>query len=185
MKRNLLQVLILAIVIVNMVLTAVMMFSVTGTNQKTAQLVSNIAATLNLEITAPGGAVPVTEVSMADTTEYSLGSMTIPLTRESVTVNSENGPVTETSTKQTYIVITVALVMNTTNEDYATYGTAEALAERTEIIKDTISEVVGSHTESECRDNFEQIRAELLLALQDLFRSEFIYRIAISDIKYG
>lgn len=183
MKKNLLQVLILALVIVNMVLTGIMMFSVANTNQKTAKLVSNIATVLNLDITAPGGDAPAEEISMADTAEYSLGSMTIPLTR--ATVAGADGTSQESSSKQSYIAFTVALVMNTKSEDYGTYGTPEALAERTEIIKDAISEVVGSHTENECRDNFEQIRAETLLALQNLFQSDFIYRIAINDIKYG
>ena len=39
MKKNLLSVLILALLVVNIVLTAIMMFSVMGTSQKTSRLV--------------------------------------------------------------------------------------------------------------------------------------------------
>ena len=42
MKRNLLSVLILALLVVNIVLTAVLMFSVVGTNNKVAALVTDI-----------------------------------------------------------------------------------------------------------------------------------------------
>ena len=39
MKKNLISIVILALLIVNIVLTAIMMFSVTGTSRKTAALV--------------------------------------------------------------------------------------------------------------------------------------------------
>ena len=42
MKKNLISVIILALLIVNIVLTAIMMFSVTGASKKTAALVDNI-----------------------------------------------------------------------------------------------------------------------------------------------
>ena len=43
MKKNLISVIILALLIVNVVLTAIMMFSVTSASRKTAALVDNIA----------------------------------------------------------------------------------------------------------------------------------------------
>ena len=42
MKKNLMTVLILALLIVNIALTGVMLVSIVGTNKKTAQLVDNI-----------------------------------------------------------------------------------------------------------------------------------------------
>ena len=42
MKKNLISIIILALLIVNIVLTAIMMFSVTGTATKTSALVDNI-----------------------------------------------------------------------------------------------------------------------------------------------
>ena len=41
MKKNLMTVLILALLVVNIVLTSVMLVSIVGTNKKTAQLVDN------------------------------------------------------------------------------------------------------------------------------------------------
>ena len=48
MKKNLLSVLILALLVVNIVLTTIMMLSITKTNSKTAELVTNIATVMNL-----------------------------------------------------------------------------------------------------------------------------------------
>ena len=48
MKKNLMSVLILALLIVNIVLTVITMVSVTSTNKKTASVVNSIATVLNL-----------------------------------------------------------------------------------------------------------------------------------------
>lgn len=61
MKKNLLSILILVLLIVNIALTTVMMISVTGTNKKTAELVTSIATVLNLELYNPGG-IPLADV---------------------------------------------------------------------------------------------------------------------------
>ena len=79
MKKNLISVIILALLIVNIALTAIMMFSVVGASKKTAALVDNIATATNLELSS-GTAGPTATVSMADTETYSFAeTMTIPL----------------------------------------------------------------------------------------------------------
>ena len=56
MKKNLLSVLILALLVVNLILTGIMMFSVMSTNKKTAAVVTDVASILKLEIgTGEGG----------------------------------------------------------------------------------------------------------------------------------
>ena len=50
MKKNLISIVILALLIVNIVLTAIMMFSVTSTNKKTAALVTDIASAISLDL---------------------------------------------------------------------------------------------------------------------------------------
>ena len=50
MKKNLLSVLILALMIVNVAISVITMISITGTNKKTAALVDTIATVLNLEL---------------------------------------------------------------------------------------------------------------------------------------
>ena len=170
MKKNLMTVLILALLIVNIILTSIMMFSVMNTNKKTAELVTNIATAMNLELTVPGEEAPKEEISLADTAVYNLTeSLTIPLKSE--------------GDKVVYIVFDVALSMNTKHDDYKTYG--ETIADRESLIEDAITSVLRNHTESECRDDFEKIKAEILTAVQDFFKSDFIYDVATSNEKFG
>ena len=81
MKKNLLSVIILALLIVNIVLSSIMMYSFTSTNKKTAELVANISTVLNLQLTTPGQDTVVEEaVPMSELAIWNLdGSMTIPL----------------------------------------------------------------------------------------------------------
>ena len=70
MKKNLMTKLILALLVVNIVLTSVML-SIVGTNKKTAQLVDNITTAMNLELTVPGEE-GTTNVPLLDTEVYIL-----------------------------------------------------------------------------------------------------------------
>ncbi len=175
MKKNLLSVLILVLLVVNIAMTAVMMSSVVGTNKKTAELITSIATVLNLELYNPGG-VAVTDVPLSETAIHDIaGTMTIPLR---TTVDAEGK-----ESKQIYIVFEFSLMMNTKHEDYATYS--ETIATWESVIKDSVTSVVSSHTETECRSDFESVREEILESIQDLFQSDFIYKVAITGIKFG
>ncbi len=72
MKKNLISIIILALLVVNVVLTAIMMFSVTSASKKTAALVDNIATALNLELTAQTGDAGTPVVPISDIETYSL-----------------------------------------------------------------------------------------------------------------
>lgn len=181
MKKNLLSVLILVLLIVNIAMTAVMMISVTGTNKKTGELVTNIATVLNLELYNPGG-IPIADVPLADTETYDMTEMMIPL-RFSEVVNAD-GTVT-TDNKQKYILFTPSLYQNTKHEDYKALGGETNMAARESLIKDTITSVVRSHTLEECQDNLDGIRDEILTAIQKLYDSNFIFKVGLNSIKYG
>lgn len=166
MKKNLLTVLILALLIVNIVLTSVMMISVTSTNKKTASLVGNIATAMNLELTIPGQGNVAGAVSLADTENYDLGNMTMLL--------QDGG----------YLVCNISLSINTKHADYKTYG-GENMDAHANMVKDAVSTVVLKHTAEECSTDMDGLKAEILRAVQQLFQSEFIYQVAISEVKIG
>lgn len=174
MKKNLLTVLILALLIVNIVLTSIMMISVTSTNKKTAQLVDNIATVMKLELTTPGSeGEDVVEVSLADTYVYNLSSsMTIPLAMDA-------------EGNQPYMMCEVGFSLNTKDKAYKSYGSQISEGEMDTLLMDTINTVVGSHTEAECRDDMDGLKTEILEAVRDLFQSDFIYKVSISQVKFG
>lgn len=181
MKKNLLSILILVLLIVNIALTTVMMISVTGTNKKTAELVTSIATVLNLELYNPGG-IPLADVPLSETETYDLTEMMIPL-KHSTVVNEDGS--TEVSSKQPYIMFTPSLYQNTKHEDYKANGGAEKMAERATMVQDVITRVVREHTLEECQEDLEGIRDEILEEIQKLFDSNFIFKIGLNGIRFG
>lgn len=177
MKKNLLSVLILALLIVNVVLTAIMMVSVIGTNKKTGDLVTSIATVMNLELYPPGSESEV-NVPLSETATYSLADRL--MIQLKPTVNEEGK-----STGASMIVFYMSLSMNTEHKDYEKLGSTEKMSSLEIDIKNAVASVVQDYTEQECRDNLDgQIKAEILSAIQSLFQSDFIYRVSISDVIY-
>lgn len=168
MKRNLLSIIILALLVVNIVLTAIMMISVTSASKKTAQLVADISSIIKLEIDGLPESDVNTTVSLAQTAVYSISEeLTIPLKTE------EDG-------KAHYAVGNVSLSMNTAHDDYATYGDAESMKAREGLLKDIIFSVIGNYTMQEAQQNSEQIKSEILSKVQVLFDSDFIYGVSFN-----
>ena len=173
MKKNLISIIILALLIVNIVLTAVMMFSVVGASRKTAALVDNIATVLNLELTADSkdGEIEKVVVPMSNIETYDISEkMTIPL---KVEVNEEG------KEEQHYFIANVTLSMNSKDKGYKKYG--EELESRESLIKGEINDVFSQHTLDDARNNQDQIREEILERIQTMFDSEFIFNVTFSD----
>lgn len=169
MKKNLLSVLVLALVLVNVILSAVMMFSVISTNKKTAALVNSVTSILSLEIEKPGEEEQA--IPMSDLAFWNLeGKMVIPLKN----VEGDDG-------KPHYLVLEgIAFSMNTKAKGYKTYGEDVLAGAYASVIKDEITNVVSELTVDECTNHFEEIREEILKRVQGLFDKDFIYSVAVS-----
>lgn len=159
MKRNLLSILILALLVVNIVLTAVLMFSVVGTNNKVAALVTDIGTILQLDLGTANGESGQ-ELHVEDIEMYNIAdSMTIHLK------TAEDG-------KDHYCIVSVALSVNTKHEDYKKHGTT--IGNYESLIKGEVDQVIGSYTKEEAEANKEAIADEILTRIQDLYDSTFI-----------
>ena len=134
MKKNLLSIIILALLVVNIVLSAIMMISVTSASKKTAALVSDISTIIGLEIDGLPKSETVGSVSMANTEVYNISDeLTIPLK------NDEDGT-------SHFAVGKVSLSMDKTNKDYETYSAT--LESKEGLITDIIFSVFGSQEQS-------------------------------------
>lgn len=175
MKKNLISIIILALMVVNIVLTAIMMFSVTGASKKTAALVDNIAKAMDLELAASNGGEAAEEIiSMADTETYSFADkMTIPLKKS------------EGDDKDHYCIVTITLSINTKAKGYKEYGSEESLAAKEGLLKDEINSVFAQYTMEEARDNQEIIKEQIIDRIQKMFDSKFIYNVSFGDIMFG
>lgn len=169
MKKNLISILILALMVVNVVLTAIMMFSVTGTAKKTNALVSNIASVLNIEL-SESKEESEEGVSIADSEAVDIGdTLTIPLKR------GDDG-------KDHFYLVNVTMYMNKKHEDYENYK--ETVTSSISLFKSIIIEVISSHTLEEAQSNPEQMRNEILTRIQTEYNSTFIYKVTFSNIMY-
>ncbi len=176
MKKNLLSIIILALLIVNTGMTGFMMLTVLTTNNQAVALIGDISAALQIE--ANGGqngqgfsGSASGNVDIANVDNYTIPDMTITLK------DSGDG-------KTHYMLATVVLSMDKSNEDYETYGTAEAIVTYQDMIKSKITEVIGSYTLEEIRQYEEEARATLLEKIQELFGSGFIYDVSFSSKVY-
>ena len=83
MKKNLMSIIILALLVVNTVMTGIMMFTIIPTNQKVLALVGDIGGAINLDLgIASSGdiASAANNVSIADISPYDIADqLTIPL----------------------------------------------------------------------------------------------------------
>lgn len=168
MKKNLISIVILALLVVNIVLSSITLLSVSGTNRKTAALVTDIAAAINLDL---GGQTEEEKqevtVSMADVVTYDITDLTVPLKKG------------ENDEKEHYAMLSVTLSMNSKDKDYKTYGD---LSTRESLIKGEINDAVSQHTADEARENSHAIEEEILQRVQAMFDSRFIYDVTFSSI---
>lgn len=172
MKKNLMSVIILALVLVNVVLSGIIMFSTISANKKTVALVDSIASVLELELTdgSAGEEVAETAVAVTDSQVYDIAdAMTIALRQ------SEDG-------KDHFAMVEVSFSLNMKHDDYKTYQ--PLLAERESKIKSQIIDVIGSYTKEEASANVPALQQEILKRVQGLFGSDFIYEAYFRDIKF-
>lgn len=173
MKKNLLTVIILALLIVNLVLTGIVMFSCVSANKKTVSLVNDIAEVLDLELTAGTGSATgesAAAVSVADTDIYNIAdAMTIALRP------SEDG-------KEHYCMCEMSFSMNKTDPDYETMSAMVATQESK--IRSIIIGVIGGYTKEEAQANQKAIENAILEQVQQMFGSKFIFEAYFRDVKF-
>ena len=115
-------------------------------------------------------------VSSMDVSPENIETYTIP----DLTITLENSGDGQTH----YILVTVVLSMDKSSVDYASYGSADAMASYEDMIKAQITEVIGSYTLDEIRQHENEARATLLEKIQELFGSNFIYDVSFSSMIY-
>lgn len=169
MKKNLVSIIILALLIVNIILTSVMLFSVTGTMKKTASLIDGIAMALSLELGEDINAGAEAEaVPMEDVAVYQIADeMTIPLA-----IGADG--------KDHFCMVSVSLSMNKKAEGYKDYG--ETVGEKEDLIKGEIVSAIGSYTIEEAKADTDAVRKDILLRIQRMYGYDFVYDVVFREI---
>lgn len=168
MKKNLMTVIILALVLVNLVLTAILAFTIIPQTRKSNQLIDKIASAIDLELedgsSKDTAAVPVEDIEVYDI-------------EASFTVNlSPSG-----DGKDHVAVFSIGLSLNTKSDGYNSIGT-EGLKAKETLIKNDINTIVSGYTMEQFREDEQSVKDAILEDLQEMFGSDFIVGVSFSSV---
>ncbi len=169
MKKNMLTVIILALCLVNTILSALMVFVVVPTSQKTDKLISQVASVIHLELEGDTSS----QIDIANIETYKI--------EEAKTMNlktSENG-------KEHYAVMDyVSLSINKASEDYERLQ--PLLETQNSAIMDIVDSVMSKYTYEDAINNREQMKEELLDELKKHFGSlDFVIGISLGNLLFS
>ena len=172
MKKNLMSVLILALVVANLVLTAILMISVVPQTKKANQLITKVCSAIDLEL--EGG--------------KDNSSINIPMERLE-TISIDDGASMTINLKDDgegeghYAVVFVALAVDNKSDGYKTFG-VEGVTAKKDIIKDIVNKVVSGYTLEEMKADQTKAQDEILSRLRRMFDSDFIVSVAFPTYNY-
>ena len=169
MKKNLISVLILALVFANFVLTAILMFTVLPETQKANTLIEKVCSAIDLDLNQ-GGANGTSNIPIDQQDTYKVNE------GEKITTNLAKG----NDGKSHYAIVKVSLVLNKKSDNYKTYN-QEFLTNQDETIKNDVIQVIGQYTLDEFESNKEQVKAEILSDMQKLFGADLVIDVNFSE----
>ncbi len=165
MKKNILTIIIMAITLINTILTAVLIFVIVPTSNKTNQIVTKVASIVDLELESPDAEKE--EISLSDMASYEIP--------DKLTINLKSNDKIER-----YAVLYVSLTMNTKHKDYETYK--EKLAENENAIMEIVTEEFEKYTKDEIPLKKNEIREQVRIRIQDHFQSDFIINVSFGNL---
>lgn len=166
MKKNIFSVIITALTVINVVLTAVLFFVMIPTFNKTNTLLTQVASVLNIELDADDEADPDSDYKLSDL-------QAIPVTWESqATYNLK----TDTDNKERFAMLKgYTLYLNKNADDFDDVN--EMLTADTAQVTSIISSVIGKHTYTEATQDL--VQKETLEEIEKLLDSKVVVRIAL------
>ena len=172
MKKNLISVLILALVFANFVLTAILMFSVLPQTKKANELIDKVCEAIDLDLNS-GAASALRNIPVEQREEYNVNG------GEDITTNLASSG----DGKSHYAVVNVSLVLNKNSEKYETYN-QEFMTGQDSTIRSAIVSVLGKYTVDEMREQEirEEIQDTLLEEMQGLFGGDYVISVNFSKI---
>lgn len=178
MKKSLLNVITLALVLINLILTVLLTFSLVTTSKKTDNLITKIAGIIDLDVAGTSGTSDSgsssgsssVELSDLDIIDVSSGTGTDP-TKITVSITGNDG-------KIHYAVVNVALSLNKKSKDYESLK--ETVNNGMKLIVNEVNSTVSAYTVDNAIANKSTMESQLLTKLQDMFKSDIIYNVSFT-----
>ncbi|MCR5824372.1 MAG: hypothetical protein K6G60_08085 [Lachnospiraceae bacterium] len=155
MKKNILAIAILAAVIANIILSAVVLFSVVPAANNANKLVEKVVKTINLELENPSAAT-YAKVPLKNRKTYEIG--------KGITVNLKKA---EGEVKNRYALIDWSIILNSEAADYK--DVSANLSEYYAVLNDHLVSLVKAYTADNLDE--EEIKRQMLSYCRTYFRS--------------
>lgn len=170
MKKNLISVLILALVFANFMLTAILMFSVLPQTKKANELITKVCQAIDLDLNS-GASSALDNIPMDKREEYRVdGGKDIQVTLAA----SEDK-------KSHYAIVNVTIVLNKGSDNYKKYN-QEFLNGQDSTIRNVILTTISRRTVDEMRNVDVQlsVQDELREEMQAMFGGDYIIAVNFS-----
>ena len=163
MKRNMLAIVILAVTLINLTLSAVIIFTVIPKAKRTDALIEKIVAAVELD-TESGIGKNYGEVALADQDEYTF-------TDKMINLNND---------KPSLAQVSITVTLNKKHDDYkVVQPTIESKENR---IISVVGSVLKDYTAVEVSTYAEDINKDALEKIQEIFQSDCIIEVTLSVI---
>ena len=168
MKKSVLSIITVALLVINLILTCVMAFSIMPASKKTNDMVTKVCAALDLEL----------ESEKKGKEDYKIDQLETYDIEEELTIPLAKGE----GEQEHYAVVSVSIVVDNKNADYEKY--VESITSKESLIKDSVRNVIGNFTVDELSVNPEGVQKAVLQDLQELFDSDFIVKVAFKKLLF-
>jgi flagellar FliL protein len=167
MRKNILTIIILAMCLVNIVLSAILIFVIVPTANKSIALVNKVAQIIDLELESPDNSIA--NLGVSDIETYLI---------------EERLPflLAKSDDEDHYAVLYLSLSLNKTHDDYLELSPLIKQYENN--IKEIVSDEFAKYTIDEAREKKDIIRDQATLRIQELFQSDFIIHVSFGNILF-
>ena len=171
MKKSMLNVVTLALVLVNLVLTVILTFSLVSTNKKTNSLINKVAQIIDLDVA--GGVSNNNSSTGSGIENVSYIDIKNNDSTDIIVSYVDNG-------KTRYAVLSVSVGLNSEAKDYSTVSTS--VDNGMKVLVNKITNEANKYTYSTISANKSTMETDLLKEFQELFKTETIQSVLINIV---
>lgn len=167
MKKNILTVVILAMALINIVLSAVLIFVIVPTSNKTNNLINKVAQIIDLELESPEG--PIEDLAVSDIETYEI--------EDKLTINLK-----KIDDNKHYVILYVSLSINKKHAEYTELQ--PYIAQYENDIKEIVTDEFSKFSIDDAEANKNLVKERILVRIQDLFNSDFIINVSFGNLLF-
>lgn len=172
MKKNMMTVIITALLGLNLVLTALIVFVMVPSLNKVNSLVTDVANILDLELKSPNGDSSNKDVAITDIQTYQISDLNMKINLK-----------TDTDGANHYAALdSVSIRMNSVAEDYS--SVSGIMESNTTDIKQIVSDCIAKYTMNAANENREKVREDIQAELTEHFQTDCIIGVSLGGLVF-